>query len=365
MLDLDKDLEILRVSRDVAAVTASLQTVLDQFNNSQSERMYMSNKMDAYVAALKNHGDDPKVVESSVVVFSHFHNHQNKNLLKEFEVYPLLIDSLKVDTPHKVAIQILDLMCDSIVNYNAEIVKYFRTTKMLEAWSQVLVSLPRGHDLRNPLFDKMRQCLIESEVIEVKATPENVQWMSKLASAINEEHLKTGEFDVYSHYHLQQVHHYLWIAPLVKFKSVHQRLLEFKGDVKYEILEIVGYNLAAKDSNGFSDPFISIKDSSGKRLWKSSVQKKTLNPHWDFKNAPIELTTKLNNEEHHLDVTIWDKDLIGQDYMGQCLLVTCPLLTLQESCPQGSVLIFHELSSASIRGKIKGCLGVRYRITLL
>lgn len=321
--------------------------------------------MDAYFAALKNHRDSQKILDLILAILERIKNHQNQHLLKEFGFYPILIECLKVDTPRPTARKILLLMCEDFCNHNSAVVAYFRPTNLLESWSKVLTSIPRGDEFKKHLFDKMLQLLVEFEIIEMKATPENLLWLSKFAKAVNEEHLKKGEFDVYGHYHLQKVHHYFWAELLVKFKSVHDKLVTFKGNVKYEILEIIGLNLTPKDSNGLSDPFISIKDGAGKRLWKSDIKKKNLNPHWDFKHSPIEITTKLDDVEHHLELAIWDKDLIGQDYMGDCILVTCALLTLQESCSQDSVMIYHDLSSCMVEGKLKGTLGVRYRITLV
>jgi len=110
--------------------------------------MYLPNKMDAYFAALKNHKDDPKVFEQSIAVMEHIKGHQNRHLLREFGFYSILIDSLKVDTPRPIARRLLSLMCEDLLNHNSEIVAYFRPTNLLEAWSKVLTSIPRGDELK-------------------------------------------------------------------------------------------------------------------------------------------------------------------------------------------------------------------------
>ena len=92
-------------------------------------------------------------------------------------------------------------------------------------------------------------------------------------------------------------------------------------------------NLAAADSNGFSDPYVVLSlHSNGKRLAKvkSKVIKKNLNPVWN------EMLT-LNPESHKggsfnvsdiIKVEVWDKDKIIDDFLGQFHWTVSEILTL-------------------------------------
>jgi len=81
-----------------------------------------------------------------------------------------------------------------------------------------------------------------------------------------------------------------------------------------------GRNLASKDSNGLSDPYVvaQLLDANGKIIksstQKTSVVKKSLNPTWE--NEILRMPT--NASVVTLDVTVWDEDVIGKDeFMGQ------------------------------------------------
>lgn len=73
--------------------------------------------------------------------------------------------------------------------------------------------------------------------------------------------------------------------------------------------------LAAFDSNGFSDPYISYK-VNGKRIGKTKIIKKTLNPEWNHKDI-----FKLS-EGDRLEFKLLDHDNMAcDDYMGSGFLV--------------------------------------------
>ncbi|KAL5606086.1 hypothetical protein BROUX41_006144 [Berkeleyomyces rouxiae] len=79
--------------------------------------------------------------------------------------------------------------------------------------------------------------------------------------------------------------------------------------LKVEVLK--GRNLAAKDRNGTSDPYLVLSLGEA-RITTHSVSK-TLNPEWNVSGAmPV-------NSLHSLvlDVICWDKDRFGRDYMGE------------------------------------------------
>jgi len=79
-----------------------------------------------------------------------------------------------------------------------------------------------------------------------------------------------------------------------------------------------GQNLAAKDSNGFSDPYCEfcLLDGKGNKIVQSKktskVIKKSLNPEW---NEMFQFVVDQNVAA--IEVTCWDEDLIGShDFLG-------------------------------------------------
>lgn len=78
-------------------------------------------------------------------------------------------------------------------------------------------------------------------------------------------------------------------------------------------------DLKACDVNGFSDPYVVLTDEYQKRLFKSRIVYRNLNPRWD---ESVDITTQgpLN-----LIATIWDWDAVGDhDYVGRTSLKLDP-----------------------------------------
>ena len=81
---------------------------------------------------------------------------------------------------------------------------------------------------------------------------------------------------------------------------------------------IRGDHLAAKDSNGRSDPFVKL--SCGKQLHKSSTKRETLNPVWDEEFDFVIGMAELENKTR-LRLEVWDWDSDGKrEYMGNMSL---------------------------------------------
>ncbi|KAG9250201.1 putative phosphatidylserine decarboxylase [Emericellopsis atlantica] len=79
--------------------------------------------------------------------------------------------------------------------------------------------------------------------------------------------------------------------------------------LKVDILK--GRNLAAKDRNGSSDPYLVL--TLGDRRAVTHTVPKSLNPEWNVvEELPL---TSINSLL--LDVVCWDKDRFGKDYMGE------------------------------------------------
>ncbi|GJP73768.1 hypothetical protein CLOP_g4455 [Closterium sp. NIES-67] len=81
---------------------------------------------------------------------------------------------------------------------------------------------------------------------------------------------------------------------------------------KLQVQLLQARNLAAKDSNGFSDPFVRMQ--VGRSKVRSSTVYKNLNPTW---NEEFLFRTD-NLETDVLLVTVWDEDYLGKaDFLGQ------------------------------------------------
>jgi len=107
-----------------------------------------------------------------------------------------------------------------------------------------------------------------------------------------------------------------------KTTAVAQRLQ--KG-TKVEITVLSGKELASRDSNGKSDPYLRLL--YGQTRLKTTIQKKTLSPVW--KNEVFLIP--LDENESNLKVQCWDWNLIGSDEtMGE---FTIDLRKFQQNTP--------------------------------
>jgi len=94
--------------------------------------------------------------------------------------------------------------------------------------------------------------------------------------------------------------------------------------LKLVIVCVSGQNLIPKDSNGLSDPFVVVRLLSQKI--KTSVIERSLNPEWN-ETFEFDLTGVDVNSE--LSFTVYDKDPVGHDYMGDYLLLVKDALDLK------------------------------------
>lgn len=78
--------------------------------------------------------------------------------------------------------------------------------------------------------------------------------------------------------------------------------------------------LKACDQNGFSDPYVVLGDEYQKRLAKTRVVMRNLNPRWD-ESVDITVQGALN-----IIATVWDWDSFGDhDYVGRTSLKLDPM----------------------------------------
>lgn len=87
-----------------------------------------------------------------------------------------------------------------------------------------------------------------------------------------------------------------------KTTAVAQRLQ--KG-LKIEITVHAGKDLASRDANGKSDPY--LRFLYGQSRLKTTIQKKTLNPNWKNETFLI----PVDESDNTLHVQCWDWNLIG------------------------------------------------------
>ncbi|KAL2271309.1 hypothetical protein VTJ83DRAFT_680 [Remersonia thermophila] len=83
---------------------------------------------------------------------------------------------------------------------------------------------------------------------------------------------------------------------------------------------VEGEDLKACDATGYSDPYVVLCDEYQKRLHKTRVIPRNLNPRWD-ESVDITVSGPLN-----LIATIWDHDMIGDhDFVGRTSLKLDPV----------------------------------------
>eukprot|EP01112_Ceratiomyxa_fruticulosa_P020588 TRINITY_DN7054_c0_g1_i1.p1 TRINITY_DN7054_c0_g1~~TRINITY_DN7054_c0_g1_i1.p1 ORF type:complete len:846 (+),score=186.10 TRINITY_DN7054_c0_g1_i1:374-2539(+) len=105
--------------------------------------------------------------------------------------------------------------------------------------------------------------------------------------------------------------------------DVHLRLEYNTTNKTVSVRVIEGRNLASKDANGLSDPYIKVKFGGVKK--KTRVQKKTLNPFYN-EDFLFDVVDNPNPEKDGYDnrvvrVEIWDWDRVGaNDFMGEVLI---------------------------------------------
>lgn len=97
----------------------------------------------------------------------------------------------------------------------------------------------------------------------------------------------------------------------IKMKLDPSESVNNQGNLRVEVID--ASNLPSADRNGFSDPFCKFY-LQGKDIFKTKVQKKTLNPVWnEFFELPIRSRTAAE-----FSVDVWDWDLGGaDDFLGR------------------------------------------------
>lgn len=88
----------------------------------------------------------------------------------------------------------------------------------------------------------------------------------------------------------------------------------------FTIKVVEAEDLQACDANGLSDPYVILGDEKQRRLHKTRVIDKSLNPRWD-ESVDVNVTGPTN-----IVATVWDNDLIGEDdFVGRTSLKLDPI----------------------------------------
>ncbi|KAG7087240.1 hypothetical protein E1B28_013220 [Marasmius oreades] len=77
-------------------------------------------------------------------------------------------------------------------------------------------------------------------------------------------------------------------------------------------------NLLAKDSNGYSDPYVALIFGQSKQ--QTPTISKTLNPIYDTKESTFDFPIGSTGVDGALEMVVWDKDILGKDYLGEVAL---------------------------------------------
>jgi len=93
------------------------------------------------------------------------------------------------------------------------------------------------------------------------------------------------------------------------------------GSLKIHLIK--GTDLLIGDINGFSDPFVAVGTYNQPIdkfyvMAKSKVIKKTLNPEWN-EEIILHLTDSILKHATGIKFRVWDKDLISDDFLGECI----------------------------------------------
>lgn len=97
-------------------------------------------------------------------------------------------------------------------------------------------------------------------------------------------------------------------------------LIAESGGVEIQIIQ--GRKLVVMDITGKSDPFVTIRNGSGKEKFRSKVIYNSLNPEWNET-----CRVPLPNDKENMIIDVWDKDPLSQEKMGH---LTFTLAQLKE-----------------------------------
>ncbi|CAO3616193.1 unnamed protein product [Cunninghamella blakesleeana] len=99
--------------------------------------------------------------------------------------------------------------------------------------------------------------------------------------------------------------------------------------LKLRIGVLAAKDLFPADKTGFSDPYAVIR-INGKK-YTTGVVKQNLNPTWNFE---FDISLSHNKIPNLINITVWDKDMIGRDFLGE---VSIPFKNIFDRNNGGSI----------------------------
>ena len=176
------------------------------------------------------------------------------------------------------------------------------------------IILTRGWRRREELNDKSwlkRRIDEDDETLKHRILQGNRErsWVLKaLEEEAVEEKVRLDTGEVVSSRILSQEEYMAFIGTAPKAAS-SQPVLE--SDMRLVIEVMCGKNLKAKDTNGWSDPYLTLQVGSGEKEAQTQVIKKSLDPEWRETLEVVISPTEMSEEV--LNVRVFDKDLVGSD----------------------------------------------------
>ena len=111
---------------------------------------------------------------------------------------------------------------------------------------------------------------------------------------------------------------------------------------------IAAHGLAAKDVNGFSDPFCVVV--LNKQQHKTATLYKTLDPQWEGEDFDFEVTSRVD----HLVVLCWDEDSFkANDFLGTVSVTLADVADAENATLSGRFKLLPRKAGEKVKGEIE------------
>jgi phosphatidylserine decarboxylase len=110
--------------------------------------------------------------------------------------------------------------------------------------------------------------------------------------------------------------------------------------LKVEVFE--ARDLLPKDFNGKSDPYVVVK--LGRQRHQTSVIPKTLNPNW----GGLIFEFEVDDPTDFLYISVWDKDIIGKDFLGKTKFPLIDLLPHNNDEGARNIVMFDDVDNEPV-----------------